>query len=163
LAGLDALNLDIRLKTLSIDKIDENSTRNTPVTFRVNVKFDESSRKVEETAVDFGITVTTEPNISRLNLEGTTVVKGKAEEIERVFETPSDSKVPNLLFEIYDRLYSAIYVTSMVVDVPCPSPGLLKSAVSGERASPESASEDVSAVSGERASPESASEATSDL
>lgn len=129
----EILNLEIGLRTLGIDKIEEGATRNTPVTFRVNVKFDETSRKVEETTVDFGITITTEPNVIRLNLEGKAVVKGKTEEIERVFTTPPDSKVPRLLFEIYDRLYTAIYVASTILDVPCPSPGLLRSGSPGEK------------------------------
>ncbi len=129
----DGLDIEIRLRTLSVDKLDENTNRNTPVTFRVNVKFDESSRKLEETDVDFGITVTTEPNIARFGVEGIAIVKGKAEEIEQVFATSSDSKIPNLLFEIYDRLYTAIYVASTILDIPCPSPLLLKSGIQGEK------------------------------
>ena len=129
----DSLSIQLNLRTLSVDKLDENTNRNTPVTFRVNVKFDETSRKVEETTVEFGITVSTEPSIARFGVEGLAVVKGKAEDIERVFAAPPDSKVPNLLFEIYDRLYTAVYVTSSILDVPCPSPLLLKSGVQSEK------------------------------
>ncbi|MCL4436604.1 MAG: hypothetical protein M1503_09025 [Thaumarchaeota archaeon] len=137
----DSLSILLNLRTLSVDKLDENTNRNTPVTFRVNVKFDETSRKVEETTVDFGITVTTEPNVARFGVEGLAVVRGKAEDIERVFATPPDSKVPNLLFEIYDRLYTAVYVTSSILDVPCPSPLLLRSGVQSEQPVEESRSE----------------------
>jgi hypothetical protein len=133
LSERDSLNITLHLRNLSVDKLDENANRNTPVTFRVNVKFDETSRKVEETTVNFGITVTTEPNVARFGVEGLTVVKGKSEDIDLVFATPPDSKVPNLLFEIYDRLYTAVYVTSTILDIPCPSPLLLRSGVQGER------------------------------
>ncbi|MFQ6134536.1 MAG: hypothetical protein ACE5KU_01815 [Nitrososphaerales archaeon] len=126
LAEEDSLQIDVGIRTFSIDKIDEGANRNTPVTFRVNVKFDETSRKVEETTVEFGITINTEPNIAHFGLEGKAVVRGKAEDMERVFSTPPNSKVPNLLYEIYDRLFTAIYVSSTIIDVPCPSPELLK-------------------------------------
>ncbi len=130
----DSLSIQLNLRTLSVDKLDENTNRNTPVTFRVNVKFDETSRKVEETTVEFGITISTEPNVARFGVEGLAIVKGKAEDIERVFATPPDSKVPNLLFEIYDRLYTAVYVTSSILDIPCPSPLLLRSGIQSEKA-----------------------------
>ncbi len=121
-----SLQIVVKIRTFSIDKIDEGADRHTPVVFRVNVKFDETSRKVEEITVEFGITINTEPNIAHFGIEGKAVVKGKAEDMERVFSTPPDTQVPNLLFEIYERLFTAIYVSSTMIDVPCPSPELLK-------------------------------------
>lgn len=128
----DSLQIDVGIRTFSIEKIDEGADKNTPVTFRVNVKFDETSRKVEETIVEFGITINTEPNIAHFGLEGKASVKGKAEEMEHVFSTPPNSQVPNLLYAIYDRLFTAIYVASAIIDVPCPSPELLKTSSPSE-------------------------------
>ena len=122
----ESLKIDTYIRTLSVTKLDKEANRNIPVTFRVNVKFDESQRKVDETTVEFGITINMEPKIAQFGLEGSAVIKGKTEDMNQAFTTPPDSKVPNILFEIYDKLFTAIYVTSTILDLPCPSPELLK-------------------------------------
>jgi hypothetical protein len=152
----DSLQINVGVNSFNIDKIDENATKNTPVTFRLNVKFDETSRKVGETTVDFGITINAEPNTANFGMSGKTVVKGSSKEIDQALSTSSDNQVPDLLIEIYRRIYNAIYVATSIIDVPCPSPELLKSSSSTDepiKAPPEDESTDEkTAVSNEEPS-----------
>jgi hypothetical protein len=122
----EILKLDVVINSFSIDRIDEKVEKNTPVTFRINVKFDETNRKIEETTVEYGITINTEPNVAHFGIEGKTIVKGKIEEIDRIFSTSPDNQVPKLLNMIYERIYSSIYMASSMINIPCPSPELLK-------------------------------------
>ncbi len=126
------IKIDTRIQTLNISKLDDNVNKNTPVTFRIKVKFDEKSRKLDETVVEFGITINMEPNIGQLGVEGNAVIKGKSDAMNEAFATPPNSEVPNILFEIYERIFTAIYVTTTILDMPCPSPELLKTSNQSE-------------------------------
>lgn len=127
------IKIDTKIKTLNINKLNDDATTNTPVTFRINVKFDETSRKVDETTVEFGITISMEPNIGKFGIEGNAIVKGKTEVMNEAFSTPPNSNIPNILFQIYEKLFTAIYVSTSIIDMPCPSPELLKASTQNEK------------------------------
>lgn len=128
------IKIDTKIQSLNISKLDDAANKKTPVTFRIKVKFDEKSRKVDETIVEFGITINLEPNIGQIGVEGKAVVNGKSEVMNEAFSTPPNSQVPNILFEIYERIFTAIYVTTSILDMPCPSPELLKSSTQSKEA-----------------------------
>ncbi|MFC1754848.1 hypothetical protein ACFL96_15885 [Thermoproteota archaeon] len=126
------IKIDTNIQTLNISKLDDAANQKTPVTFRIKVKFDEKGRKVDETIVEFGITINLEPNIGQIGIEGNAVVNGKPEVMNESFSTPPNSQVPNILFEIYEKIFTAIYVATSILEMPCPSPELLKSSSQGK-------------------------------
>lgn len=128
----NVIKINTKVQTLNINKLDDNANKNTPVTFRINVKFDEISRKVDETTVEFGITINMEPNIGKFGIEGNAIIIGKTEVMNEAFSTPPNSKIPNILYQIYDKLFTTIYVITSMLDMPCPSPELLKASSQSE-------------------------------
>lgn len=75
----------------------------------------------------FGFAIVTEPRVVKFQVEGSTILEGHIDNIKKVLEPNHTTKVPQILYDVYQHVYSTLYVLAKAIDAPCPSPGLLSS------------------------------------
>jgi len=111
-----------------VQKLEERSNHNTPVTFEFGVNLEESKRTSESILLNFKMTMEAEPAIVKFIVEGTSSIEGEEGEIEKLLSPDPQTNVPNIFTSIYQNVYSVIFMLAGTVDVPYPSPALLKKA-----------------------------------
>jgi len=79
--------------------------------------------------VGFGLLLTTKPSIVRFEIEGKAMLKGKDEDIRKMFEVDPETKIPHLLPRVYQYAFTAMYLMSTVLNTPPPPQDLLGSHV----------------------------------
>ena len=72
------------------------------------------------------MTMDTEPAIAKFIVEGTAKISGEESEIEKLLTAYSQTNVPFVFTRIYQTVYSVIFMLAGTVDIPYPSPALLK-------------------------------------
>ncbi len=68
----------------------------------------------------------TEPAIAKFVTEGSADIKGEESEIEKLLSADPETNVPYVFTRIYQTVYSVIFMLAGTIDVPYPSPALLK-------------------------------------
>jgi len=63
----------------------------------------------------------------RFEVEGTATLTGKDEDIRKVLEADSETKIPRILPRIYQHAFTAMYLLSTVLNTPPPPQDLLGS------------------------------------
>jgi hypothetical protein len=122
----DSAGVDTIITSMSAQKLDEKTTHNTPVVFNVQMSIDEISRKSETVNLKFQLTVGTEPSVAKFVIGGNSRVTGSASQIEKLLATDSETKIPRVLTPIFEQVYSILFMMTSTLNVPHPSPALLK-------------------------------------
>ncbi len=115
-----------RIRNLTAQKLDEKSNHNTPVIFDFGANLEESDRSSDGVTLNFQMTMDTEPNVAKFVVEGTATVNGEESEIEKLLSPDPQTNVPFVFTRIYQTVYSVIFMLAGTIDVPYPSPALLK-------------------------------------
>ena len=115
-----------KIRSVAVQKLDEKSNHNTPVIFDFGANLEEADRTNESVALNFKMTMDTEPAIAKFAVEGTAVVSGEESEIEKLLSADPETNVPYVFTRIYQSVYSVIFMLAGTIDVPYPSPALLK-------------------------------------
>jgi hypothetical protein len=115
-----------KIRNVSVQKLDEKSNRNTPVIFDFSANIEESDRSSESVTLNFRMTMDTEPAITKFIIEGSAIVSGEESEIEKLLSSDPETNVPYVFTRIYQMVYSVIFMLAGTIDVPYPSPALLK-------------------------------------
>ena len=111
---------------MSAQKLEEKPTHNTQVVFNVGISIDELSRKSNAASLKFQMTVGTEPSIAKFLIGGTANVTGSTAQIEKLLSNDSDTGIPRVLTPIFQQVYSILFMMASTLNVPHPSPALLK-------------------------------------
>jgi hypothetical protein len=101
---------------------------NTPsgeVFFNVNAKLDEQKKTSTEATLSFSLAIETKPNIAKYTATGTVKLEGSPQDINKRLETNPKTQFPQILFTVYQHVFSSIYLLSSVLDAPYPPPDLL--------------------------------------
>ncbi len=106
--------------------MDEKSNHNTPVVFSFSVNMEEADRKNESVKLNFQMSMGTEPAIAKFTIEGTATIVGESSEIEKALAANPQTNVPDVFTRIYQQVYSVVFMLAGTIDVPYPSPALLK-------------------------------------
>ena len=117
-----------KIRTVTVQKLDEKANHNTPVVFEFGVNLEESERTIDCIVLSFKMKMEAEPAIVRFILEGTSSISGEEGEIEKLLSPDPQTGVPVVFMNIYQTVYSVIFMLAGTVDVPYPSPALLKKA-----------------------------------
>lgn len=117
-----------KIRNVSVQKLDEKANQNTPVVFEFGVNLEESERSMDSIVLSFKMKMEAEPAIVRFNVEGTTSINGEEGEIEKLLAPDPQTNVPIVFTSIYQNVYAVIFMLAGTVDVPYPSPALLKKA-----------------------------------
>ena len=115
-----------KIRSVDVQKLDENSDHSTPVIFDFGANLEEAERSSEGVVLNFRMTMDTEPQIAKFVVEGSARLSGEESEIEKLLAPDPQTNVPIVFTRIYQTVYSVIFMLAGTVDVPYPSPALLK-------------------------------------
>lgn len=117
-----------KIRNVTSLKSDENANHNTPVVFNFAVNMDEAERSPDSVKLNFQMVMDTEPAIAKFTVEGVAAITGDSGEIEKILSADPQTNVPQVFTRIYQQVYSVIFMLAGTLDVPYPSPALLKRA-----------------------------------
>ena len=69
--------------------------------------------------------ISTKPNVVKYSTTGTVTLVGKADDIKKKLEVNPKTKIPQILFTIYQHVFNSIYMLSSNLSTPYPPPDLL--------------------------------------
>jgi hypothetical protein len=115
-----------KIRNVNVQKMDDKADHNTPVIFDFGANLEEVDRSSDGVVLNFKMTMDTEPVIAKFIVEGTATISGEESEIEKLLSADPQTNVPFVFTRIYQTVYSVIFMLAGTVDVPYPSPALLK-------------------------------------
>ncbi len=101
---------------------------NTPsedVFFNVNAKIEEQKKTNSQLTLSFNLLLETKPNIAKYSTSGAIVLEGSTQDINKRLEINPKTKLPQILFTVYQHVFNSIYLLSSLLDTPYPPPDLL--------------------------------------
>ena len=101
---------------------------NTPteeVFFNVNAKLEEEKKTSSTVTLSFSLLLETKPNIAKYSTTGSIILEGNMQDINKKLETNPKTKIPQILFTVYQHVFNSIYLLSSVLNTPYPPPDLL--------------------------------------
>ena len=93
--------------------------------FDVNAKLEEQKKGTNEVTLSFALAISTKPNVVKYNTTGSVTLVGKADDIKKKLEVNPKTKIPQILFTIYQHVFNSIYILSSNLNTPYPPPDLL--------------------------------------
>lgn len=93
--------------------------------FDVNAKLEEQKKTTDEVSLAFNLAISTKPNVVRYTITGIVVLQGKQSEIKKKLELNPKTKIPQILFTVYQHVFKSIYMVSSILNTPYPPPDLL--------------------------------------
>ena len=93
--------------------------------FDVNAKLEEQKKGTNEVTLNFALAISTKPNVVKYNTTGSVTLVGKADDIKKKLEVNPKTKIPQILFTIYQHVFNSIYMLSSNLNTPYPPPDLL--------------------------------------
>ena len=93
--------------------------------FDVNAKLEEQKKTAEAVTIGFNLSISTKPNVVRYVTTGAIVLEGKQVDIKKKLELNPKTKIPQILFTVYQHIFNSIYMVSSILNTPYPPPDLL--------------------------------------
>jgi hypothetical protein len=93
--------------------------------FDINAKLEEQKKGTNEVTLSFSLAISTKPNVVKYNTSGLVTLVGKQEDIKKKLEVNPKTKIPQILFTIYQHVFNSIYILSSNLNTPYPPPDLL--------------------------------------
>jgi hypothetical protein len=69
--------------------------------------------------------ISTKPNVVKYSTTGTVTMTGKPDDIKKKLDVNPKTKIPQILFTIYQHVFNSIYILSSNLNTPYPPPDLL--------------------------------------
>ena len=93
--------------------------------FDVNAKIEEEKRSGNQVALNFNLLITTKPNIVKYSTLGSVTLEGATADIQKKLEANPKTKIPQILFTVYQHVFNSIYMLASILNTPYPPPDLL--------------------------------------
>lgn len=93
--------------------------------FDINAKLDEQKKGTNQILLGFNILISTKPSIVKYTVIGVVTLDGPAAEIKKKLEPNPKTKIPQILFAVYQDVFSSIYILASILNAPYPPPDLL--------------------------------------
>jgi hypothetical protein len=93
--------------------------------FDVNAKLEENKKENNQVTLSFNLAISTKPNVVKYNIAGLVTLAGKPDDIKSKLEINPKTKIPQILFTIYQHIFNSIYILSSNLNTPYPPPDLL--------------------------------------
>lgn len=93
--------------------------------FDVNAKLEEQKKNTDEVNLNFSLLISTKPNVVRYATTGSVTLVGKPADIKKKLEANPKTKIPQILFTVYQHVFNSIYMLSSILNTPYPPPDLL--------------------------------------
>jgi hypothetical protein len=97
------------------------------VKFNVDVKMDEENRTSDELVISFLLTISTKPSLVKFVVGGRATVMGGRTAFESTLTVDDESGVPRVLYTIYQKVFTSVYLMASLIDAPYPPPDLIHS------------------------------------
>ncbi|MCW3982858.1 MAG: hypothetical protein NWE96_02565 [Candidatus Bathyarchaeota archaeon] len=91
----------------------------------MNAKLEEQKKDNNQVTLGFQLLISTKPNVVKYSTSGTVILMGKGEDIRKKLEVNPKTKIPQILFTIYQHVFNSIYMLSSNLNTPYPPPDLL--------------------------------------
>jgi hypothetical protein len=91
----------------------------------VNAKLEEQKKGTNQITLNFELAISTKPNVVKYNTTGSVTLAGKPDDIKKKLEVNPKTKIPQILFTIYQHVFNSIYMLSSNLNTPYPPPDLL--------------------------------------
>jgi len=122
----DVLDITVLIEDVDAARLSEKATENATSNYSLNVSLAERDRNPEHLVLSFSLELTSQPAIARFKVSGSATLKGTKDEIRGGITAPDDNRPPPVLLEIYEMIYSTLYLLAGALKVPHPMPNLLK-------------------------------------
>jgi hypothetical protein len=93
--------------------------------FDINAKIEEQKKENNQVTLSFNLLISTKPNVVKYATSGTVTLAGKPEDIKKKLDVNPKTKIPQILFTIYQHVFNSIYILSSNLGTPYPPPDLL--------------------------------------
>ena len=93
--------------------------------FDINAKIEEQKKENNQVILSFNLLISTKPNVVKYSTSGTVTMSGKPDDIKKKLEVNPKTKIPQILFTIYQHVFNSIYILSSNLNTPYPPPDLL--------------------------------------
>lgn len=91
----------------------------------MNAKLEEQKKGTNQVTLNFELAISTKPNVVKYNTTGSVTLVGKPDDIKKKLEVNPKTKIPQILFTIYQHVFNSIYMLSSNLNTPYPPPDLL--------------------------------------
>ena len=69
--------------------------------------------------------ISTKPNVIKYSTSGLVTLAGKPDDLKKKLEVNPKTRIPQILFTIYQHVFTSIYILSSNLNTPYPPPDLL--------------------------------------
>jgi len=125
LETISQTRIQVKVSSILGSKLDEKADCFKPVKFNISANLEELERGFDNVSLGFAFIIVTEPRVVKYQVEGHTDIQGQTEQIKKILAPHPSTRVPMILYDLYQQVYAPIFVLSKVLDAPCPSPELL--------------------------------------
>jgi hypothetical protein len=91
----------------------------------VNAKLEEQKRSGNQVDLNFNLFITTKPNIVKYSTVGIVTLEGPSADVKKKLEANPKTKIPQILFTVYQHVFNSIYILASILNTPYPPPDLL--------------------------------------
>lgn len=91
----------------------------------MNAKLEEQKRSGNQVALNFNLFITTKPNIVKYSTVGIVTLEGPSADVKKKLEANPKTKIPQILFTVYQHVFNSIYILASILNTPYPPPDLL--------------------------------------
>jgi hypothetical protein len=93
--------------------------------FDINAKLEEQKKSGDQVTLGFNLVISTKPNVVKYLASGNVLLQGKAADIKKKLDVNPKTKIPQILFTVYQHVFNSIYMLSSILNTPYPPPDLL--------------------------------------
>jgi hypothetical protein len=86
---------------------------------------EEQKKSINQVTLSFNLAISTKPNVVKYLTTGSVTLEGKPDDIKKKLEVNPKTKIPQILFTIYQHVFNSIYMLSSNLNTPYPPPDLL--------------------------------------
>jgi hypothetical protein len=122
----DVLEITVIIEDVDAARLSEKATENATSNYSLNVSLAERDRSTDHLVLSYSLELTSQPAMARFKVSGSATLKGTKDEIKGGITAIDDHRPPPVLLEIYERIYSTVYLLAGALKVPHPMPNLLK-------------------------------------
>jgi hypothetical protein len=91
----------------------------------VNAQLEEAKRGSHEVTLNFNLLITTKPNVVKYSTKGSVTLEGPSADVQKKLEANPKTKIPQILFTVYQHVFNSIYILASILNTPYPPPDLL--------------------------------------
>ena len=91
----------------------------------MNAKLEEQKRSGNQVELNFNLLITTKPNIVKYSSAGIVTLEGASADVQKKLEANPKTKIPQILFTVYQHVFNSIYILASILNTPYPPPDLL--------------------------------------